>query len=47
MSSALMTILLIIAAVLLIVPRHTVRQLKAAAGEAYRNGFMAGHVQGG
>ena len=46
MWSALMTILLIIAAVLLIVSRHTVRQLKAAAGEAYRNGFMAGHVQG-
>jgi hypothetical protein len=30
----------------LIVSRHSVRQLKAAAGEAYRSGFMAGHVQG-
>lgn len=46
MWSALMTLLLIIAAVLLMVSRHSVRQLKAAAGEAYRSGFMAGHVQG-
>lgn len=46
MWSAFMTLLLIIAAVLLIVSRHSIRQLKAAAGEAYRTGFMAGHVRG-
>ncbi|QCO99414.1 DUF2339 domain-containing protein [Arthrobacter sp. 24S4-2] len=46
MWSAFLTLLLVIAAVLLIASRHSIRQLKAAAGEAYRSGFMAGHVQG-
>jgi hypothetical protein len=46
MWSAFLTLLLIITAVLLFVSRHSIRQLKAGAGEAYRNGFMAGHVQG-
>ncbi|MBT2594475.1 hypothetical protein [Arthrobacter sp. ISL-72] len=43
---AFITLLLIITAVLLAGSRNSIRQLKATAGEAYRAGFNAGHVQG-
>ena len=46
MWSAFMTLLFIISAGLLVVSRSSIRQLKASSGEAYRSGFMAGHVQG-
>jgi hypothetical protein len=46
MWSAFITLLLLISAVLLFVSRNSNRQLKIAAGQAYRDGFMAGHVQG-
>lgn len=46
MWSALMTPLVIIAAVLLISSRRSIRQLKAANHDAYGSGFRAGHVQG-
>ncbi|MDV8146781.1 hypothetical protein [Arthrobacter sp. B10-11] len=46
MWSALMTILAIVAVVMLFASRSANRQLRAANGEAYRTGFLAGHVQG-
>ena len=42
----LLTLLLLISAVLLFVSRYLNRQLKLAAGQAYRDGFSAGHIQG-
>lgn len=46
MWSALMTFLFIIATVLLVSSRRSIRELRDANAEAYRSGFMAGHVQG-
>lgn len=46
MWSALMTLLVIILAIRLFSSRRSNRQLRAANGEAYRNGFRAGHIQG-
>ena len=43
---SLITLLFIITAVLLAGSRNSIRRLKATAGEAYRAGFKAGHVQG-